>query len=148
MPHALVFDCTPPDLPACPKASAKSFGGPTAKLTSVTVNSHEYVKFTAETPSNIGEVIGGAAFNAGIGVRVKRLVADNFNTIVVSSVNDAAKQNNLFGKTMAKAVTSGIEVGAEHTIPFVFFSHSFPTHTSLGHVMACLVVPGALTTRF
>jgi hypothetical protein len=124
----------------CPKASAKSFGGPTAKLTSVTVNSHEYVKFTADTPSNIAEVIGGAAFNAGIGVRVKRIVADNFNTIVASSVNDAAKQNNLFGKTMAKAVTSGIKVGAEHATLLCLLLAPLP-HTSLGHVMACLVCP-------
>jgi hypothetical protein len=132
----------------CPKASAKSFGGPTAKLTSVTVNSHEYVKFTADTPSNIAEVIGGAAFNAGIGVRVKRIVADNFNTIVASSVNDAAEQKTLFGKTMAKAVASGIKVGTERTTFLFPFSPRFPTHMSLGHVKACLVVPGALTTRF
>lgn len=113
------------------KASVRSFGGPTAKLTSVTVNSHEYVKFTAETPSNVGSVLDGAAFNAGIGLRVKRVVADNFRTIVAGGVKDAAGHKTSLGKTVAKAMADGIKVGTTDTAspPHPPHPNSCSTHT-------------------
>lgn len=92
------------------KASPRSFGGPTSKLTSIIVNGQEYVKFTAETPLNLGAVIDAATYNAGVGLRVKAVVVDNVKRIAAGGVATAAEQATAFGKTIAQALAAGVQV--------------------------------------
>ena len=122
------------------KASAKPFGGPTSRLAGVKVNGMEYLKFPGETSANIGSVLGASAFTAGIAIRVKRMVAENFNSIVADGVADAAMHKTLFGKTIRDAIAADLKVILAHTIPpFTLWST-----TRVLHLCRC---SSALTLR-